>query len=255
MIPQKLDIPNKLILMLIAVSMLGMISLTNQVYASSQFARPDADIETSGWIPHPLFSRINEMVADTTSVRSTINPHGEDFTVSLSDVIDPLSPTGHIVRYVYDKDLGEDHRSKIINLTVDLKQGTIIIASKTHFDISGDPTPGSFTLTASEADQITDYSGLRLTFTATAGAGSGERLAKIKWAELEVPAVLSPVDPPADPKNESIVDHLVAGELLSVDSTALLLVGFTSSAIWMAPILVGITGVGIYYVRKHNKEN
>jgi hypothetical protein len=251
MIPQKSEISNKLILMLIAVSMLGMISLTNQVYASSQFARPDADIETSGWIPHPLFSRINEMVADTTSVRSIINPHGEDFTVSLSDVIDPLSPTGHIVRYVYDKDLGEDHRSKIINLTVYLKQGSVIIASKTHFDISGDPTPGSFTLTTSEADQITDYSDLRLTFTATAGAGSGERLAKIKWAELEVPAVL----PPVDPKDESIVDHPVAGELLSVDYTALLFVGFTSSAIWMVPILVGFTGVGIYYVRKHNKEN
>jgi len=251
MIPQKLDNPNKLILMLIAVSMLGMISLTNQVYASSQLARPDADIETSGWIPHPLFSRINEMVADTTSVRSIINPHGEDFTVSLSDVIDPLTSTGHIVRYVYDKDLGVDHRSKIINLTVDLKQGSTIIASKTHFDISGTPTPGSFTLTASEADSITDYSDLRLTFTATAGAGSGERLAKIKWAELEVPAVLSPVDP----KDESIVNHPVAGKLLSVDSTALLLVGFTSISIWMVPTLVGITGAGLYYVRTHNKEN
>ena len=254
MIPQKSEIPNKLILMLILVSMFGMASLTNQAFASSQFARPDADIETSGWIPHPLFSRINEMVADTTSVRSLINPHGEDFTVSLTDVTDPVSSTDHIVRYLYDKDLGADHRSKVINLTVDLKQGSTIIASKTHFDISGDPTPGSFTLTASEADSITDYSDLRLTFTATAGAGAGERLAKIKWAELEVPAVLTPVDLPVNPKDESSADPAVAGKLLSVDYTTLLLVGFTSIPIWMTPILVGITGAGLYYVRTHNKE-
>jgi|CXWL01.1.fsa_nt_gi hypothetical protein len=255
MIPQKSEIPNKLILMLMAVSMLVVVSLTNEAYASSQYARPDADIEISGWIPHPLFSRINEMVADTASVRSIINPHGDDFTVSLSDVMDPLSSTNHIVRYVYDKDLGADHRSKIINLTVDLKQGSTIISSKTHFDISGDPAPGSFTLTTSEADEITDYSDLRLTFTVTTGAGSGERLAKIKWAELEVPAVLSPVDLLVDTRGDPPVDPPVAGELLSINSTALLISGLSSSAIWMVPTLAGIAGSGIYLVKFRNKDN
>ncbi len=41
----------------------------------------------------------------------------------------------------------------------------------------------------------------------------------------------------------------VGGNLLSIDSTALLLAGLQSSAIWMVPVMVGVAGVGIYLVR------
>ena len=50
-------------------------------------------------------------------------------------------------------------------------------------------------------------------------------------------------------------DDIVGGELLPIDTTALMLAGIQSSAIWMLPALVGITGVGAYFVRtRMNKE-
>jgi hypothetical protein len=49
----------------------------------------------------------------------------------------------------------------------------------------------------------------------------------------------------------------VAGELLSLDTSALFVSGISSSAIWMVPTLAGIVGAGVYYVRTrvNNKEN
>jgi len=48
---------------------------------------------------------------------------------------------------------------------------------------------------------------------------------------------------------------IVGGELLSIDSTALLLAGLQSSAIWMLPVLAGAAGVGAFYIKtRMNKE-
>ncbi|MFQ5440467.1 MAG: hypothetical protein ACE5DL_03290 [Nitrosopumilaceae archaeon] len=41
----------------------------------------------------------------------------------------------------------------------------------------------------------------------------------------------------------------VAGELLSLDSTALVVAGLTSSAAWMIPAIAGIAGAGVYLVK------
>jgi len=49
---------------------------------------------------------------------------------------------------------------------------------------------------------------------------------------------------------------LVGGELLTIDSTALMLAGLQSSAIWMLPILAGAAGAGAYYIKtRMNKDN
>ena len=48
---------------------------------------------------------------------------------------------------------------------------------------------------------------------------------------------------------------VVGGELLPIDSTALMLAGLQSSAIWMLPVLAGIAGTGFYLVKfRTNKE-
>jgi len=48
---------------------------------------------------------------------------------------------------------------------------------------------------------------------------------------------------------------VVGGELLSIDSTVLLLAGLQSSAIWMLPVLVGVAGAGFYLIKfRTNKE-
>jgi hypothetical protein len=68
---------------------------------------------------------------------------------------------------------------------------------------------------------------------------------------------LSPVDPPVDTSGDPPGNPPVAGESLSINSTALLISGLSSSAIWMVPTLAGIAGAGVYYIRTrvNNKEN
>jgi len=47
----------------------------------------------------------------------------------------------------------------------------------------------------------------------------------------------------------------VGGELLPIDTTALVLAGLQTSAIWMLPILAGAAGIGAYYIKtRMNKE-
>jgi len=48
---------------------------------------------------------------------------------------------------------------------------------------------------------------------------------------------------------------MVGGEFLSIDSTALMLAGLQSSAIWMLPVLAGAAGVGAFYIKtRMNKD-
>ena len=47
----------------------------------------------------------------------------------------------------------------------------------------------------------------------------------------------------------SQVSPIVAGELLSVNSSALVIAGLASSAVWMIPTVAGIAGAGIYMVK------
>ncbi len=58
--------------------------------------------------------------------------------------------------------------------------------------------------------------------------------------------------------NDNLPDQCVpvGGISIPIDTTALLLAGLQSSAIWMLPILVGATGVGAYYIKtRMNKDN
>ena len=41
----------------------------------------------------------------------------------------------------------------------------------------------------------------------------------------------------------------VAGELLPLDTSALMIAGLTSMTVWMVPAIVGLAGVGVYLVK------
>ncbi len=43
--------------------------------------------------------------------------------------------------------------------------------------------------------------------------------------------------------------RIVAGELLSLDTSALMIAGLTSMTVWMVPAIAGLTGVGVYLVK------
>jgi len=42
---------------------------------------------------------------------------------------------------------------------------------------------------------------------------------------------------------------IVAGELLPLDSSALMIAGLTSMSVWMVPAVAGLAGVGVYLVK------
>lgn len=137
----------------------------------SQYARPTTDVTAGAWTNQAggtaLAAAIGETVAsDTDYIQSANATATADVSeVALGSLPDPLSSTGHIVRYRYGKDIDS---GDVVNLTVSLRQGTgTQIAAWTHTNIVLGPTTVAQTLTAAQADLITNYSDIRLRFSAT----------------------------------------------------------------------------------------
>lgn len=134
-----------------------------------QLARPITDITDGLWTNEAgsnvnLYASIDETSAsDTDYIQSSSSPASADIAeVGLTSLSDPVSSTGHKVRYRYKKDAtGGDQ----INLTVRLMQGTTEIASWSHTNIDA-ITSAEQTLSTGQADSITDYTNLRLRFEA-----------------------------------------------------------------------------------------
>ena len=128
-----------------------------------QYARPDADVALNGW-SNPSFSVIDEAIADDGDfTQSPLAPSNALLEVGLSNVEDPQSSSGHVVRYRYQKDAAGGAQ---IDLTVRLMQGAVQIAIWSHTNIGNGFTTAAQTLSGAEADAITDYNDLRLRFTA-----------------------------------------------------------------------------------------
>ena len=100
--------------------------------------------------------------------------------VGLSAVTDPGTSGGHWVRYRYYKT-----GTATMNLTVALKQGSSQIASWEHLDIGASVVQADQHLSTDQANNITDYAGLRLHFTANASELGAVR---VTWAEMDVPS-------------------------------------------------------------------
>jgi hypothetical protein len=167
-----------------------------------QFAPPDGDLASDGeWLTEAslpgTYTSIAELVGDTladaTYIASPNNPTSpHHFEVSLGDIVPPIPDSGIFVRYRYGEPVGSD---AVINLEVELLQGTTVIASQSHADIPSVTTwqEGSFELTTADLAEITDWANLRLNFKATSTAGADPDLnrALVSWAQLQIPAIES----------------------------------------------------------------
>lgn len=141
----------------------------------AQFARPDADLVNESYTRTPtdtdMYGVIDETSYDDADyVSSPTAPTSDVLAVGLSNVEDPQVDTGHIVRYRYQKNTTGGAQ---IDLTVQLRQGYVneatqgtLIHSEPHTNIPNGWTAGTFTLTAPEAQNITDYTNLQLRFVA-----------------------------------------------------------------------------------------
>ena len=114
---------------------------------------------------------IDEVVADDVDfIQSALAPANDAAAMHLSDVEDPLVSTGHIVRYRFQKSAAAGAQ---IDLIVQLRQGYTaeatpgtLIHAETHTNIGNPWTAGTFTLSAVEADAITNYNDLQVRLNA-----------------------------------------------------------------------------------------
>jgi hypothetical protein len=156
----------------------------------AQFARPAADVALGSWsaIPGPeLFSALNEEVADDTTLIQCSPTANDSCEIRLDEVTPGLINRGHILRYRASKGTaGGNSRG----LTVDLLQGSTVIATNDHPDLSTIWLPGLITLAPEQGTLITDYADLRVRFTATgvvSGTAIQRRRVQVSWVQFRVP--------------------------------------------------------------------
>lgn len=136
----------------------------------AQFARPSADTVRTGWTDQGggttnIYTTIDEASAsDADYIKTPTPPGANEFETLLTAVTDPLSSTGHIMRWRRRKQPASG--SAQINLTARLLQGGTQITSQSDTNLPGTFTDTSYTLSGAEADAITNYADLRLEFVA-----------------------------------------------------------------------------------------
>jgi hypothetical protein len=140
----------------------------------AQFARPDTDTLIGNYQDNAggttnIFGAIDETSAnDTDFVRSPQSPANEVYVARLSDITDPVSSSGHVMRARVSTDVASG--GETLDFLMELRQGYVnegsqgtLIASKTQSSLSGTTwVDVSHTLSGAEADAITDYADLFL---------------------------------------------------------------------------------------------
>jgi len=141
----------------------------------TQYARPDGDVSTGSWTDDSagfenLYQAIDESgTADDTDYIYSIEQESgspDTATFTLSNVTDPSGSTLHKVTYRAKGDGGE---GDVPTLTVVLLDGSTSIASWTNSSVATSFTDYTNTLTATEANNISDYTDLKLRFTRAVG--------------------------------------------------------------------------------------
>jgi hypothetical protein len=153
---------------------------------TTQYSSPTADGAFDGtWAG--TYEDIDEFTADDADfIASPSSPNSANFfEFPIGGVDTPASLNNVVLRYRYQKSAGA---GETIDLTVELRQGTNVIASQTHTAISGAAwTEGSIQLTNAQAATITDWYDLRVRVRPVATGGADAREAQVSWIRMEVP--------------------------------------------------------------------
>jgi hypothetical protein len=179
----------------------------------AQFARPVADspLFATVWTPSPNFVQIAELIADSggTVMSPTTDVIADVTSIQLDTVLDPGVSTGHVMRVqlgYQNTDLFGDQLDVTVNLyqgdpfgtgsfvaALDVVGGFVVQAGAGDLSY----TTFTYTLSAPEADSITDYSDLWIAIGANNGSeqtvapwgpGAAARWLRVSFFELEVPA-------------------------------------------------------------------
>lgn len=149
----------------------------------AQYLRPSSDVAAGSWTTTPLYAKVDEASYDDVDYISGPNRASSTCQLGLSSVTDPASSTGHILRVrAYLSNTG-------LTLTFALYCGATLIKSWDPGITTGSFASYSYTLSAGEADAITNYGDLRFHCIQTYSSGTGTRRAYVSWVEMEVPNV------------------------------------------------------------------
>ena len=163
----------------------------------TQYARPESVYSNSGWSAYgaaTIPEAIDEEVASDSDYTYTTSD-GTYLGVALSEVTDPEGNTNHTLRWRYRSIRNSTPPEKGSGF---LYCGATLIA--TFIDNAALPTSwttDAYTLLTTEADAITDYSDLRVRFTADT-IGSSEEM-QVSWVAFECPD--APSEPTGGPSN------------------------------------------------------
>lgn len=150
----------------------------------AQYARPDSDITVGSWTSSTGATLYGVVDESSASDSDYFYRSGGDDTceVGLSNVTDPVSSSGHVLRVRSNK----SGVGTITSLTASLMQGASTIASTTCYVTDATWTTTTLNLSAAEADSITDYSDLRVRLVQDWASGVATR-SQVSWIEFEVP--------------------------------------------------------------------
>ncbi len=145
----------------------------------TQYSRPIADLSTGAWTTTPLWSKLNEDPYNDGTEIVLNNQTANACDIDLGTVTDPNSSVNHILRIRAHKT-----GSGTINCTAVLYCGATLIRSQA-LTLGTGYAETTITLTAGEADAITNYADLHVTLTGTCAAST--RYVYVSWIVLEVP--------------------------------------------------------------------
>jgi len=124
---------------------------------SPRYARPIETILNTGWSASTgtdLPAMINEETPNDTNYIYS-NTYAATYEGRLEPVEDPSTSTNQVIKYKTRSLYGN-------TLIAKLKQGSTVIATRTHTNVPSEWTQYSMVLTEAEANSITDYTDLRV---------------------------------------------------------------------------------------------
>jgi len=175
----------------------------------AQYALPDSDVSELNWVQGAgdgdgdHFDELDEGFGAgrgsgagpddaTTYWNNNVANNTDPIRSTLSNVSDPSSSTGHILRSRGRKNAAA---GKQYDHTQTLFQSSTTIAASTLVNITEVFTTITYTLTSGEADSITDYTLLEVSYFSTPVGGGSARVPHCSAQEFECPDAAAAGDP------------------------------------------------------------
>ncbi len=184
---------------------------------------------------------------------------GDEVTVTLDGTFDDESPQTAIVgpgiEFQFpntgacgspDESFTVDIDGSSIWVNIDENTGFFLYCDDTGLDV-GDP----LTLTFTDLDWVGNPNGI-VTGINVVGVPPVQVIANVNDGHSVTVSIFASAAPASFTVHlELVTDHdqQVAGELLPLNTSALMIAGLSTSAVWMIPAVAGLAGVGVYLVK------